>query len=413
MTVQEFREIFPILNTEVYGKALVYFDNAATSQRPESVVRMMDDINLAHNANIHRAVHKLSADATEAYEAARDAAQRFLNAESRQEIIFTSGTTAGINLVAYSFGEAFIQSGDEIIVGEAEHHSNLVPWQQLALRKGATLKFLRLNDKCQYDAESLKSLLNKHTKLVCFNHASNVLGILNPVKELVEICHTAGVPVLVDGAQGAVHTKVDVQNLDCDFYVFSAHKTFGPTGVGILYGKKHLLEKMPPFLCGGEMVGTVTLEHTTFAPLPMKFEAGTQNFVNAAALTPALELLSKVLNDNDLSGNLEQVKQYLYDELLNIEGLKLYGMAGGDAQVPMESKLPVFSFTIDGVHHEDLAILLDKMGVAVRSGQMCAEPVMTKFGVTGMLRASLLQYNTMQEAEYFIKSLKRAVMMLK
>lgn len=413
MTVQEFREIFPILSTEVYGKPLVYFDNAATSQRPESVVRMMDDMNLAHNANIHRAVHKLSADATDAYESARDAAQRFLNAESRQEIIFTSGTTAGINLVAYSFGEAFIGRGDEIIVGEAEHHSNLVPWQQLALRKGATLRFLRLNDKCQYDAENLKSLLNERTKLVCFNHASNVLGILNPVKELVGICHSAGVPVLVDGAQGAVHAKVDVQDLDCDFYTFSAHKTFGPTGVGILYGKKNLLEKMPPFLCGGEMVGTVTLEHTTFAPLPMKFEAGTQNFVNAAALVPALELLSKVLSDNNLSENLEQIKQYLYDELLNIEGLKLYGMAGAEGQVPMESKLPVFSFTIDGVHHEDLAILLDKMGVAVRSGQMCAEPVMTKFGVTGMLRASLLQYNTMQEAEYFIKCLKRAVMMLK
>lgn len=413
MTVQEFRDIFPILETEVYDKPLVYFDNAATSQRPDSVVKMMSENNLRHNANIHRAVHKLSADATDAYEQARDEAMRFLNAESRQEIIFTSGTTAGINLVAYSFSEAFIGRGDEIIVGEAEHHSNLVPWQQIALRKGAVLKFLPLDDKCQYDVKALESMLSPRTKIVCFNHASNVLGILNPVKELVAVAHAAGVPVLVDGAQGAVHSKVDVRDIDCDFYVFSAHKTLGPTGVGILYGKKNLMEAMPPFLFGGEMVGTVSLQETSFAPLPMKFEAGTQNFINAAATAPALELLSKVLNDNNLSQNLEQVKLYLYDELLKIEGLKLYGMAGASGQAPMESKLPVFSFTIDGVHHEDLAIILDKMGIAVRSGQMCAEPVMTKFGVTGMLRVSLLQYNTMQEAEYFIKSLKRAVMMLK
>lgn len=411
MKVQELRKYFPILETQVNGRDLVYFDNAATSQRPLSVVEKMDDINLCHNANIHRAVHSLSADATKAYEDARDAVKTFINASSRKEVIFTSGTTAGINLLAYSFGSG-VKAGDEIIVGEAEHHSNLVPWQMLAQRTGCTLRFLRIGEDCAYSVENLESLITPATKLVCFNHSSNVLGIVNPVKEMVAAAHAHGVPVLVDGAQGSVHCVVDVQDLDCDFYAFSAHKLFGPTGVGVLYGKSELLEQLPPFLCGGEMVGTVTLEKTTFAPLPMKFEAGTQNYANAAAMVPALEIASNILKDKELNEELEATKLYLYNALCNMEGLHLYGKAGGEGELPMHRKLPIFSFTIDGVHHEDLAILLDKMGVAVRSGQMCAEPLMTHFGVSGMLRVSLLQYNTMAEAEYFIKCLNRAVSML-
>lgn len=404
------RKEFPILDDKVCGKLLIYFDNAATSQRPLSVVRKMEEMNLHHNANIHRAVHTLSADATAAYEAGREAARKFINAPSREEVIITYGTTTAINLVANSFSEAFIGQGDEIIVGEAEHHSNLVPWQQVALRKGAVVKYLRLNERGMYDLENLKSLLSPKTRIACFNQASNVLGLLNPVKEMIELCHESDVPVMLDGAQGAVHCHTDVQDLDCDFYAFSAHKIFGPTGVGILYGKKEYLDRMPPFLCGGEMVGTVSLEGTTFAPLPMKFEAGTQNFVNVAAFPEALKLASKVLNDNELNEELERIKRYLYDSLKAFEGLHLYG---DPHEGDWEKKLPIFSFTIDGVHHEDLAILLDKMGVAVRSGQMCAEPLMTHFSVTGMLRISLLQYNTMQEAEQFVKCLERAVNMLK
>lgn len=413
MKVEELRELFPVLGTKVNGKPLVYFDNAATSQRPLTVVRRVEDMSLNHNANIHRAVHALSADATSAYEEARDAAVRFLNAGSRKEIILTAGTTSAINLVAYSYGEAFIGQGDEIIVGEAEHHSNLVPWQMLAQRKGAKLKFLHIDGNGAYDVEELERLITPNTRLACFNHASNVLGILNPVKQMVEICRRNNVHTLVDGAQGSVHSLVDVRDLGCDFYAFSAHKLFGPTGVGVLYGRQELLEKMPPFLCGGEMVGTVSLEQTTFAPLPMKFEAGTQNFNSAAALKEALELMYKVLTDKELNDNLEGIKLYLHSELLQIEGLHLYGEIPQDGSMSAELKLPIFSFSIDGVHHEDLAILLDKMGVAARSGQMCAEPLMTRFGVTGMLRISLLQYNTMQEAQEFIKCLKRAVMMLK
>lgn len=412
MKVEQIRELFPILGTSVCGKPLVYFDNAATSQRPLSVVGMMNDLNLNHNANIHRAVHTLSADATKAYEDARDAVREYINSACRQEIVFTAGTTSAINLVAYSFG-SLLSAGDEIIVGEAEHHSNLVPWQQLAKRTACTIKYLRLGSDCAYSVQSLESLITDKTKLLCFNHASNVLGIVNPVREFIDLAHRHGVKVLVDGAQGVVHSLIDVQEMDCDFYAFSAHKLFGPTGVGVLYGKKDILEAMPPFLCGGEMVGTVTLEETTFAALPMKFEAGTQNFINAAAFKPALELSRKILSDNELNKELDKIKEYLYAELLAIEGMHIFGMAGAAGQVPMDRKLPIFSFTIDGVHHEDLAILLDKMGVASRSGQMCAEPLMTKFGVSGMLRISLLQYNTMDEAVYFIKSLKRAVTMLK
>ena len=406
MTVEQFREKFPILGMkDAKGNPLVYLDNAATSQRPLEVVQAQQQAALEYNANIHRAVHSLSSKATDAYEASRDAAKSFLNAAFREEIIFTSGDTAAINLAARSFGEAFIREGDEIIIGEAEHHSNIVPWQQTAARQKARVVALRCEDDGSYSLERLKGLITEKTRIVCLAHASNVLGIVNDIRVVADICHAAGVPILVDGAQGAAHCPVDVQALGCDFYTFSAHKIYGPTGVGVLYGRKELLEQMPPFMSGGEMVGTVTLEKTTFAPLPMKFEAGTQNFNSVAALKPALEFARRTMEDEHLGESLEDTAQWLQDALMRIEGLRLYGTKG--------QKLPVFSFTIEGVHHEDLSLLLDKMGVAVRSGQMCAEPLMNRFGVSGMLRASLLPYNTREEAEYFVKALLRAVKMLK
>lgn len=406
MTAEQLRKEFPSLKRTVYGQPLVYFDNAATSMRPLSVVEYLNDANINHNANIHRAVHLLSAEATEAYEAARLAVKNFLGAENPGEIIFTSGATAAINLVSYSFGERYIGKGDEIIVGGAEHHSNFVPWQRLCLRSGATIKYLYPGPMGVYERTDLERLLSEKTRLVCIAQASNVLGLPNPLQELIPAAHSAGAKVLVDGAQGVVHTKVDVKALDCDFYAFSAHKLFGPTGVGVLYGKKALLEEMPPFIFGGEMVGTVSTESTTFAPLPQKFEAGTQNFISVAALVPALTLLDKVLQDKELNTQLNATAAFLRDELKKMEGLHLWG-DGSDG------KLPIFSFTVDGLHHEDLAILLDKMGVAVRSGQMCAEPLMTHCGVTGMVRASLLHYNTLREAEYFVKSLSRAMEILR
>jgi len=393
-----------------YPENIIYFDNAATSARPQVVIDALVEASTRCNANIHRAVHSLSVCATDLYEKSRDAARSFLNAASREEIIFTSGTTAAINLVAYSFCEQFVRPGDEIIVGEAEHHSNLVPWQMAASRHRAKVVWLRVKEGGRYDAADLEELISDKTRIVCVGHASNVLGIINPIAEFARICHNHNVPILVDGAQGAVHTRVDVQALDCDFYAFSAHKLYGPTGVGVLYGKKKWLEQMPPFMYGGEMVGTVSLEHTTFAPLPLKFEAGTQNFNAAAALSPALEYATKVFDDKALNDEFEATCSWLYDALVNFDGLHLYGIC---ADHFTKDRLPVFSFTIDGVHHEDVAILLDKMGVAVRSGQMCAEPLMTHFGVTGMVRASLLPYNTLSQAQRFVECLSKAVGMLR
>ena len=291
MTVAEIRELFPALSRKVYGKDLVYFDNAATSQRVVSVIDEWKRISSESNANIHRAVHRLADEATQAYEMARDSVREFINAESREEVIFTSGTTASINLVAYSFGEAFVSEGDEVIVTEAEHHSNIVPWQMLCQRKGAFLKVVPVDDDGYLMLDKLESLISDKTRIVAVTHISNVLGLINPVKDIVSICHSRGVPVLIDGAQGAVHCRVDVQDYDCDFYVFSGHKLYAATGTGVVYGKRKWLEKMPPFMCGGEMVGTVSFEKTTFAPLPMKFEAGTQNFASAATLKPAVDFL--------------------------------------------------------------------------------------------------------------------------
>ena len=407
MVVNEIREMFPALSRKVYGKDLVYFDNAATSQRTQSVIDEWNRISAESNANIHRAVHRLADEATQAYETARDAVKDFLNASAREEIVFTSGTTAAINLVAFCFGEAFVGEGDEVIVTEAEHHSNIVPWQMMCQRKGAVLKVLPVDDSGHLMVEKLDELITARTKIMAVTHISNVLGIINPVKDIIEKCHSKGVAVLVDGAQGAVHCRVDVQDLDCDFYVFSGHKLYAATGTGALYGKKKWLEAMPPYMGGGEMVGTVKFSGTTYAPLPMKYEAGTQNFASAATLKPAVEFIN-LLNDNELIKYNDSVRDYLLEELTKDERIILYGVPRGTN----EEKIPLFSFTVEGVHHEDLALILDKMGIAVRSGQMCAEPVMDRFGVTGMLRASVAPYNTMEEAEYFVKCLNRAINML-
>lgn len=407
MNVDEIRKCFPSLDEKVYGRPLVYFDNAATSLRPAKVIDTYRELSVHANANIHRAVHFLAGKATDAYEDARKYAAEFINAESSEEIIFTSGTTASINLAAFSFGEAFVREGDEVIVSQAEHHSDIVPWQLMCKRKKAVLKVLPVDDCGKIMLSELERLCSVKTKILAVTHISNVLGLVNPVREIIEICHSRYIPVLVDGAQGIVHSGVDVKSLDCDFYAFSGHKIYAATGTGVLYGKKKWLDAMPPFLSGGEMVGTVTFEDTTFAPLPLKFEAGTQNFTGAATLKPALET-ARSMRCREISENEKRVKEYLYGKLLSFNGLHLFGKSADP-----EEKISLFSFAVEGVHHEDLALILDKMGIAVRSGQMCAEPLMDRFGVTGMLRISLAPYNTMEEAEYFAACLERAVKMLK
>lgn len=407
MNVHEIRSMFPALSRKVYGKDLVYLDNAATSQRAQTVLDEWNRISAESNANIHRAVHRLADEATQAYEAAREAVKDFLNAAGREEIVFTSGTTAAVNLVAFCYGEAFVKEGDEVVVTEAEHHSNIVPWQMMCKRRGAVLKVLPVDDSGHLKVEMLDEILTDRTKIMSVTHISNVLGIINPVKEIIEKCHSKGVPVLVDGAQGAVHCRVDVQDLDCDFYVFSGHKLYAATGTGVLYGKKKWLDAMPPYMGGGEMVGTVTFAETTYAPLPMKFEAGTQNFASTATLKQAIEFIN-LLSDNELIEYNDKIRDYLLDYFQKDERIRLFGVPRGTS----EEKIPLFSFVVNGVHHEDLALILDKMGIAVRSGQMCAEPIMDRFGVTGMLRVSVAPYNTMEEAEYFVKCLDRAIEML-
>lgn len=406
MNIQELRNMFPALSRTVYGKPLVYFDNAATAQRPQSVIDKWTAMTVEANANIHRAVHKLAADATDEYERTRDAVKEYLNAPSRDEIVFTSGTTESINLVAFSFGETFMNEGDEIIVSESEHHSNIVPWQMLCQRKGAVLKVLHVDEDGHLSLDELESLLCPRTKIVAVTQISNVLGIVNPIKEIVRICHSSGCPVLIDGAQGIVHQGIDIQDVDCDFYAFSGHKLYAATGTGVLYGKREWLDRMVPYQGGGEMIATVRFSGTTYAPLPEKFEAGTQNINSVPTLKSAIEI-AKLMNDKELYDTQKAVSEYLLKALTDNPRVRVYGVPRGT-----ESKIPLYSFSVDGAHHEDLALILDKMGVAVRSGQMCAEPLMDRFGVTGMLRASLAPYNTMEEAEYFINSLERAIAML-
>jgi cysteine desulfurase/selenocysteine lyase len=398
MQRQNIRELFPALDQKVYGKPLVYLDNAATAQRPNSVVELQARLARSSNANIHRAVHKLASDATEAYENTREYVRGFLNAKSRSEIVFTSGATASLNLVAFSFGEAFIGKGDEVIVSVAEHHSNIVPWQMLCERKGASLKVLDIDVNGRLSPDALEKLISERTKIVAISHISNVLGLVNPVRELCAVCHKFGVPVLIDGAQGIVHGKVDVQEIGCDFYAFSGHKIYAATGTGVLYGRQELLDAMPPFMGGGEMIKSVSFSGTTYANSPTKFEAGTQNINAVPTLVPAIEFAKAYETD-------PAITEYVYRKLTEDERITLCGTG-------LEHKIPLFSFAVKGAHHEDLALILDKMGIAVRSGQMCAEPLMDRLGVTGLLRASFAPYNTLEEAEYFIECLNKAIDML-
>lgn len=406
MNVSDFRKEFPELSETVYGKRLVYLDNAATSLRPQSVIGEWNEMSARYTANLHRAVHHIAEVATQKYEQARDAVREYINAGSREEIIFTSGTTASINLVAFSFGEAFVGPGDEIIVSEAEHHSNIVPWQMMCSRKGATLKVLPVDDRGHLRLDVLRELLNPRTKLVCVTQVSNVLGLTNPIKEIVNICHSIGCPVLADGAQGIVHSGVDVRDIDCDFYAFSGHKIYAAPGTGVLYGKKYYLDKMPPYMGGGEMISTVKWTGTSYAASPHKFEAGTQNISGTPTLVQALSVASET-RSAELQKNMEEVVDYMLNALSSDSRFHLFGQPGGGYE-----KIPLFSFSVEHLHHEDLALILDKMGVAVRSGQMCAEPLMDRFGVTGMLRASFAPYNTVEEAKYLMSSLEKAIKML-
>lgn len=406
MNVSDFRKEFPELSETVYGKRLVYLDNAATSLRPQSVIGEWNEMSARYTANLHRAVHHIAEVATQKYEQARDAVREYINAGSSEEIIFTSGTTASINLVAFSFGEAFVGPGDEIIVSEAEHHSNIVPWQMMCSRKGATLKVLPVDDRGHLRLDVLRELLNPRTKLVCVTQVSNVLGLTNPIKEVVNICHSIGCPVLTDGAQGIVHSGVDVRDIDCDFYAFSGHKIYAAPGTGVLYGKKYYLDKMPPYMGGGEMISTVKWTGTSYAASPHKFEAGTQNISGTPTLVQALAVASET-RSAELQKNMEEVVDYMLNALSSDSRFHLFGQPGGGYE-----KIPLFSFSVEHLHHEDLALILDKMGVAVRSGQMCAEPLMDRFGVTGMLRASFAPYNTVEEAKYLMSSLEKAIKML-
>lgn len=406
MNVSDFRKEFPELSETVYGKRLVYLDNAATSLRPQSVIGEWNEMSARYTANLHRAVHHIAEVATQKYEQARDAVREYINAGSREEIIFTSGTTASINLVAFSFGEAFVEPGDEIIVSEAEHHSNIVPWQMMCSRKGATLKVLPVDDQGHLRLDVLRELLNPRTKLVCVTQVSNVLGLTNPIKEIVNICHSIGCPVLTDGAQGIVHSGVDVRDIDCDFYAFSGHKIYAAPGTGVLYGKKYYLDKMPPYMGGGEMISTVKWTGTSYAAAPHKFEAGTQNISGTPTLVQALTVASET-RSAELQKNMEEVVDYMLNALSSDSRFHLFGQPGCGYE-----KIPLFSFSVEHLHHEDLALILDKMGVAVRSGQMCAEPLMDRFGVTGMLRASFAPYNTVEDAKYLMSSLEKAIKML-
>lgn len=400
----EIRCDFPILESEVNGKPLVYLDSGATAQKPQCVIRCIEDMYRRYNANIHRGVHRLSEEATERYEAARDTVQRFIGASAREEVIFTAGATASLNTVAYAWGEGFLHKGDNIIISEMEHHSNIVPWQLVAERKGVEIRVLPFDDDGRLKVEVLDDLLDEHTRMVAVTQASNTLGTRPDLKTIIDKAHAAGALVTVDGCQGIVHGGVDVSALDCDFYAFSAHKLYGPTGVGVLYGKRDVLEQMPPFLCGGDMVDRVSFAKTTYAPLPLKFEAGTANYIDAVALGEAIKYVEHL----DLQAVEEyetSLTRYAQEQLQKIEGLRVYGTT--------EGKCSIVSFNVEGVHHYDVGMILDKLGVAIRTGQHCAEPVMAHYGVTGMCRASIAMYNTSEEIDILCRGVERAVRMLR
>ena len=406
MRIETIRQEFPQLAEQVYGKPLVYLDNAATSLRPRSVVAKWEEMSTRYNANLHRAVHRMAQIATDEYESTRDAVRDFIGAAHREEIVFTSGATASLNLVAFCLGESMIRPGDEILVAESEHHSDIIPWQQMCERKGAKLRVLPVEDDGTYDLAKLESRITDRTKIFCIAQISNVLGVINPIKEMAAVCHRHGCLILVDGAQGIVHLPVNVQDLCCDFYLFSGHKMYAAPGTGVLYARKEILEKFPPYMGGGEMIARVQWEGSSFAAPPQRFEAGTQNISGVPTWKPAIEMV-RTLRDAEIAAEQERILDFVLDTLAADPRIRLFGTPES-----RKDRIPLFSFVVEGAHHEDLALILDKMGVAVRSGQMCAEPLMDRFGVTGMLRASFAPYNTLQEAEYAMASLGRAIKML-
>jgi cysteine desulfurase/selenocysteine lyase len=397
------RKHFPALNREVKGKPLVYFDNAATTQKPQVVIDALVNYYSNYNANIHRGIHTLAEEATAAFEATRDTAQQFINAESREQIIFTGGTTEGINLVAQTWGRQNIKAGDEIIISNMEHHSNIVPWYMLAQEKGAVLKIIPINENGELIIEEFEKLLSKKTKLVSVVHVSNALGTINPVKTIIKKAHEAGAVVLIDGAQSTVHLDIDVQDLDCDFFVLSSHKIYGPTGVGVLYGKKHLLEAMPPYQGGGEMIKEVYFNNITYNDLPYKFEAGTPNIADTVAFKAALDF-TKEIGKEKIRKHENELLSYATGHLEQIDGLRFVGKA--------RSKISVISFVVDKVHPQDLGILLDNRGIAVRTGHHCAQPLMDCYRIPGTTRASFAMYNTKEEIDALIAGLHKAIKML-
>ena len=401
--INKVREDFPILSRTVYGKPLVYFDNGATTQKPLCVLDAMREEYLNVNANVHRGVHWMSQQATDLHEAARETVRKFINARSTTEIVFTRGTTESLNLVASSFTEGCMQTGDEVIVSTMEHHSNIVPWQLQEQRKGIVLKVIPMTDEGVLDLQAYEQLFSERTKLVSVMQVSNVLGIINPVKEMIRIAHEHGVPVMVDGAQSVPHFAVDVQDLDCDFLAFSGHKVYGPTGVGVLYGKEKWLDKMPPYQGGGEMIEHVSFEKTTFERPPLKFEAGTPDYVATHGLAKALDYVSALGMDN-IFAHEQDLTHYALQQLREIEGMHIYGHAGdsGDA---------VISFNVGNIHHMDLGTLLDQLGIAVRTGHHCAQPLMDRLGVLGTVRASFGLYNTREEVDALVAGIKRVSMM--
>jgi cysteine desulfurase/selenocysteine lyase len=404
LDVQSIRSAFPILTRKVKEKPLVYFDNAATTQKPQVVIDALTDYYKQYNANIHRGIHSLAEEATAAYEATRDTIKNFINAEHREEIIFTRGVTESINLVAYSWGKANLKAGDEIIISGMEHHSNIVPWQLIAESTGAIIKVIPVSDKGELIIEEFYVLLSDRTKLVSIVHASNALGTINPVKEIIAAAHDKGALVLVDGAQSSVHLEIDVQDLDCDFFAISSHKVYGPTGIGVLYGKKSILENMPPFMGGGEMIKEVSFEGSTWNDLPYKFEAGTPNIADTVALKAAIDFVAGIGKEN-IRAHEDQLLQYAATQLKSIEGVKLIGEA--------KHKVSVASFVIDGVHPQDVGILLDNQGVAVRTGHHCTQPLMKRFGIPGTIRASFAMYNTLEEIDVMIQALNKAIKLLR
>ena len=403
LDVYAIRQQFPILNREVKGKPLVYFDNAATTQKPQAVIDALVDYYTGYNANIHRGIHTLAEEATAAFEATRDAAQQFIHAASREEIIFTKGTTEGVNLVAYTWGRQNIKAGDEIIISAMEHHSNIVPWYVLCEEKEAVLKVIPFSNEGELLINEYEKLLSRKTKLVSVVHASNALGTINPVKKIIDSAHHVGAVVLVDGAQSTVHLDVNVAEMDCDFFVFSSHKLYGPTGVGVLYGKKHLLETMPVFHGGGEMIKEVTFEKITYNDLPYKYEAGTPNIADTVALKAAFEFIHQTGKDK-IRKHENELLAYATEQLELIPGLKIIGKA--------KEKVSVVSFVIDKIHPQDLGILLDNRGIAVRTGHHCAQPLMHCFGIPGTTRASFAAYNTKEEIDELIAGIKKAIKML-